>query len=216
MQISPGILARGPWQPSQVKASWSERHYEPTPDAGQAADAAINALHDRDSPSHDGLSGRLIDFQTSPTELSLKLQPIRWGLRLSPIDASQSVAAMCVVRSADGRWLAGRRAAWLATWPGRWALGAGGSVDAGENPADTLGRELTEEWSVTPQRMSVEALICLPQRLILLVGLAWLAEGATVVRDSEHDDHAWWPQDPDDWPQEADGPVRELGAMLAQ
>jgi 8-oxo-dGTP diphosphatase len=216
MQISPGILARGPWQQSQVTASWSEPHYEPTPAAAQAADAAITALHDRDSPSHDGLSGRLIDFQTSATELALQLQPIRWGLRLSPSDASQSVAAMCVVRSADGRWLAGRRAAWLASWPGRWALGAGGSVDPGENPADTLTRELAEEWSVTPQRLTVEALVCLPQRLILLVGLAWLAEGATVVRDSEHDDHAWWPEDPDNWPKEADGPVRQMGAMLAQ
>jgi 8-oxo-dGTP diphosphatase len=216
MQISPGILARGPWQASQIKASWSESHYQPTPEAGHAADAAITALHDRDSPSHDGLSGRLIEFHASPTELALKLQPIRWGLRLSSTDASQSVAAMCVVRSADGHWLAGRRAAWLASWPGRWALGAGGAVDPGENPAETLTRELAEEWSVAAERLTVEALICLPQRLILLVGLAWLAEGATVVRDSEHDDHAWWPQNPEDWPHDADGPVRQMGAMLSK
>ena len=60
----------------------------------------------------------------------------------SPADASQSVAALCVTRSADGRWLAGRRAGWVASWAGRWALGAGGAVDLDENPADTLVREL--------------------------------------------------------------------------
>ena len=32
---------------------------------------------------------------------------------------------MCVVRDEHGRWLAGRRAAWLATWANKWALGAG-------------------------------------------------------------------------------------------
>jgi 8-oxo-dGTP diphosphatase len=216
MPISPGILARGPWQPSQVTARWSDTPYEPGPVAARAADDAMTALHDRGSPSHDGVSARLIDFHTSPTGLALDLQPIRWGLRLSPTDASQSVAAMCVVRAHDGRWLAGRRAAWLASWPGRWTLGAGGSVDPSENPADTLTRELDEEWSVQPERMTVEALICLPQRLILLVGLAWLAEGAAAARDSEHDNHAWWPEDPDQWPPDADGPVRQMGAMLAQ
>jgi 8-oxo-dGTP diphosphatase len=216
MLIRPGTLARGPWQPSQVTARWRETPFEPTADAARAADDAITALHDRGSPSHDGLSARLIAFQLTPPGITLELQPIRWGLRLSPTDASQSVAAMCVVRAADGRWLAGRRAAWLASWPGRWTLGAGGSVEPGENPADTLTRELREEWSLQPERMTVEALICLPQRLILLVGLAWLAEGASVERDSEHDNHAWWHADPEQWPPDADGPVRQLGAMLAQ
>ena len=58
------------------------------------------------------------------------------------------MSALCVTRDADGRWLAGRRAAWLSSWAGRWALGAGGAVDLGENPVDTLTRELDEEWSV--------------------------------------------------------------------
>ena len=83
---------------------------------------------------------------------------------------------MCLVRSADGRWLAGRRAAWLATWAERWALGAAGSVEVGENPAETLLRELAEEWSVTPERMTVEALVKLPSGLVALVGLAWLPD----------------------------------------
>ena len=45
------------------------------------------------------------------------------------------------------------------TWPGRWALGAGGAVEVGENPVDTLARELAEEWSLVPDRLTVEALI---------------------------------------------------------
>jgi ADP-ribose pyrophosphatase YjhB (NUDIX family) len=216
MRISPGIIARGPWQPSQVEAHWSEAAYDPPAAAARAADAAIAALAARGSPSHDGTSARLFDYAASATTLSLELQPIRWALRLDPADAQQSVAAMCVVRSADGRWLAGRRAAWLASWSGRWALGAGGSVEAGENPVDTLARELAEEWSVQAERMTVEALVCLPHRLILVVGMAWLRDGATVVRDAEHDDYAWWPPEPLRWPAEADGPVRQMGTMLAQ
>ena len=78
---------------------------------------------------------------------------------------------------ADGRWLAGRRAAWLASWAGRWALGAGGSVELDENPAHTMSRELQEEWSVAPERLQIEALIRLPSGVAMLVGQAWLADG---------------------------------------
>jgi ADP-ribose pyrophosphatase YjhB (NUDIX family) len=120
------------------------------------------------------------------------------------------------VRASDGRWLAGRRAGWLATWAGRWALGAGGAVDSGENPASTLGRELREEWSVNAERITVEALVCLPHQLVLLLGLAWLAEDAVVVPDAEHDAFAWWPAEIDRWPAEADEPLRETAMMLAR
>ena len=105
-----------------------------------------------------------------------------------------------MVRDADGRWLAGRRAPWVATWAGRWALGAGGAVEVGEDPTQTLTRELEEEWSVEPERQTVEALVCLPNRMVMLVGQAWLAPGAEVRRDPEHDEHAWWPRDVGDWP----------------
>ena len=53
----------------------------------------------------------------------------------------------------------GAAPAWVASWAGRWALGAGGSVEVDENPTDTLARELEEEWSVSPERLQVEALI---------------------------------------------------------
>jgi ADP-ribose pyrophosphatase YjhB (NUDIX family) len=216
MEIAPGILARGPWQPSEVHTSWTDQRYEPSPEASRAADQAIAALAERGSPSHDGLSARLASFDLTTTGLELGLQPMRWSLRLNPADASQSLAAMCVVRSADGRWLAGRRSGWLATWPGRWSLGAGGAVEPGENPVDTLWRELAEEWSVTAERTTVEALVCLPQRMVLLVGMAWLSPGIIVEADSEHDEHAWWPVDPAGWPAEADGAVREMGELLTR
>ncbi len=125
------------------------------------------------------------------------------------------MSVLCIVRAADGSWLAGRRAAWLASWAGRWALGAGGSVEVDENPADTLGRELHEEWSVVPQSLCVEALVRLPSDVVLLVGQAWLAEGAEVTPDHEHDEFAWWPPDVNEWPEEADEPLRRMAALLA-
>ena len=211
----PAILARGPWPVERVHASWREEHYEPPAGHAQAADAAIAALRERGSPSHDGLSARLVTHAQEGDDLLLELQPMRWALRLVEGDASSSVAALTVTRASDGRWLAGRRARWLSSWPGRWALGAGGAVDPGENPADTLARELDEEWSVQAEHLSVEALVRLPTGLILLVGMAHLAEGAQVTIDPEHDAFAWWPPDPGDWPEEADRPLRLMAEMLA-
>src|SRR6202034_4475298 len=105
---------------------------------------------------------RLVSHRVEDGQLVLELEPARWALRLDRADPPQRPAAQCVVRASDGRWLAGRRAGWLATWAGRWALGAGGAVDAGENPANTLVRELREEWSVASARTTVEALVRLP------------------------------------------------------
>jgi 8-oxo-dGTP diphosphatase len=215
MPLAPGILARGPWALDEIVAHWREAPYEASAAQTAAADAAIAALRGRGSPAHDGLSGRLVSYREEDHRLILELEPARWSLRLERSDALQSIAAQCVVRSHDGRWLAGRRAGWLATWAGRWALGAGGAVDPGENPADTLGRELREEWSVGSRRVTGEALICLPHRLVMLIGLAWLDEGAEVEPDAEHDTHAWWPADIDSWPPEADEPLRFTARMLA-
>ena len=214
MPQPPALLARGPWAPKQVAARWRDEEYEPHPEATAAADTAIAALRDRGSPAHDGLGARLVDVAAEPECLELELQPMRWSVRLGA-DAMSSLSALCVVRDAEGRWLAGRRAAWLATWAGRWALGAGGLVEVGENPAETLTRELAEEWSVTPSRLNVEALIRIPSGLVLLVGLATLPAGAEVVADDEHDAHVWWPADVADWPDEADEPLRRMAQLLA-
>jgi len=213
---SPAILARGHWPVEHVQARWHEEHYEPPATHADAADAAITALQDRGSPSHDGLSGRLVGHAEEGERLMLEIQPVRWALRLVAGDASHSMAGLTVTRSADGRWLAGRRAAWLSSWPGRWALGAGGAVDVGESPAHTLARELDEEWSVQPERLTVEALVCLPHQLVMVVGLAWLPDGAQIEMDDEHDACAWWPADIADWPDEADEPLRRMASLLAR
>jgi 8-oxo-dGTP diphosphatase len=214
----PQILARGPWPMERIAASWRSEHYEPSRADSEAADSAIAELRERGSPSHDGVAARLVGYCEEPAGgITLELQPQRWALRLIAGDAAQSVAALCVTRSADGRWLAGRRAPWVATWAGRWALGAGGAVDLRENPADTLVRELHEEWSVEPARVRGEALVCLPHQLVMFVGQAWLAEGgdAEVRPDEEHDEFAWWPREIDDWPAEAEAPLRLMARWLS-
>jgi 8-oxo-dGTP diphosphatase len=212
---APALLARGPWNADQVRAVWRDDTFEPDHEKVAAADAAITALRDRGSPSHDGTAGRLVSYgATEDGILQLELQPLRWALRLVEGDASGSMAAMCVTRDSEGRWLAGRRAAWLASWAGRWALGAGGAVDEGESPFTTLTRELHEEWAVTAERVRGEALIRLPQDLILFIGQAWLPAGAEVTPDHEHDAYAWWPAEIDDWPKEADEPLRRMARLL--
>ena len=213
MPIRPALLARGPWDPGQVEHRWLRERYKPDDEATAAADAAIAELRDRGSPSHDGLSARLAGYQADDRRLMLELQPARWSLRLGE-DASGSLAALCVTRDADGRWLAGRRASWLASWAGRWTLGAGGAVEVGEDPVGTLARELEEEWSVAPERLSVEALVRNPAGLVLFVGLARLPAGAEVVPDDEHDAFDWWPAEVDRWPTEADAPLRLMASLL--
>ena len=80
--------------------------------------------------------------------------------------------------------------------------------------AETLGRELEEEWSVVPESITAEALVVLPNRMAMLVGQAWLPEGARVTPDSEHDAHAWWPADVGAWPAEADEELRRVAQLL--
>ena len=213
----PEILARGPWELEHVTVSWMEQPFEPPAEHAHAADAAIRELQERGSPSHDGVAGRLVDFTAAADAIAIQMQPLRWALRLVPGDASGSVASLCVTRSADGRWLAGRRAPWVSSWAGRWALGAGGAVDLGESPADTLVRELQEEWSVAPERVRGEALLRLPHGLVMFVGQAWLAAGVdeAVVPDHEHDEYAWWPQDIDEWPAEAGDALPRMARWLS-
>ena len=214
----PEVLALGPWALDQITALWHEEEFEPSPAQTAAADAAIKGLQDRGSPSHDGVAARLVRYCEDQRGIAIELQPLRWALRLVAGDASHSMAALCVTRSSDGRWLAGRRAPWVSSWAGRWALGAGGAVDLGENPADTLVRELREEWAVAPERVRGEALLRLPQQLVMFVGQAWLAAGAedAVRPDDEHDAFAWWPREIDDWPPEAGEILPRMARWLSE
>src|SRR5215212_9347701 len=215
MITRPGILARGPWRPDQVEAVWREDAYEPPAEHDRMADGAVARLRDRGSPAHDGMATRLASWDAAGDRLRLELQPVRWALRLLD-DASDSLTALCVVRSDDGRWLAGRRASWVSSWAGRWALGAGGAVDLGESPAETLTRELQEEWCLRPDDLSIEALVCLPNGLNMLVGLATVPGDSAPVPDDEHDDWAWWPADPARWPSEADERLKLMADLLAR
>lgn len=207
------ILARGPWRPADVEVCWSQQPFVLSPQVTDKIDRALAELRRRNSPGHEGLAARLAGFAVDGGRLRLMCQPVRWGLHLLP-DAMQSLSVSCVVRSADGRWLAGRRAARVATSAGSWELGATGSVDVAENPADTLVRELAEEWQVMTARLTVEALVKPPSGRVSLVGLAWLADDATVTPGDEHDDHAWWPAELSDWPSYADAALRELAKLV--
>jgi 8-oxo-dGTP diphosphatase len=209
------MLAKGPWDPGEIDVVWRGDTYQADADTEREADAAIEALRRRGSPSHDGLAARLVDFGLDRDRLRLELQPARWALRLVGAQAAGSFSASCLVRSADGRWLAGHRAGWLATWADRWALGAAGSVEVDENPAHTMHRELAEEWSVTAERLQLEALVQLPTGVVILLGQAWLPDGAAVTPDDEHDDFAWWPADVSRWPEEADEPLRLMASLVS-
>src|ERR1035441_8068339 len=80
---APEILARGPWAMEQIRARWREEEFEPSPAHTEAADAAIRGLHERGSPSHDGVAARLVDFRQDAQGLTIELQPLRWALRLA-------------------------------------------------------------------------------------------------------------------------------------
>jgi 8-oxo-dGTP diphosphatase len=207
------VLARGPWSEDRVRARWRDDPYQPAAEMSAAADAELERLRARGSPSHDGLAAGLASWRVRDGCLELELQPVRWSLRLLERDAV-GISASLVVRSADGRWLAGRRAPWLASWAGRWALGAAGSIEVGEQPLATMRRELAEEWSVRAQRITLEALLRLPSGALLLLGQAWLAEGAEVTADAEHEEFAWWPAEVADWPAEAHEPLRLMASLV--
>jgi 8-oxo-dGTP diphosphatase len=210
----PSVLARGPWEIDQVEARWRDDAYEPPSEIQRQADAAVDGLRDRGSPAHDGLATRLADWSLDDGRLRLELQPSRWALRLVKGNACNSLTALCVVRTVDGRWLAGRRAEWVSTWAGRWALGAGGAVDMGESPVETCSRELREEWQLEAERLSIEALLGLPDGIAMLVGLATVPDNAAPVPDEEHDQWAWWPADIERWPTEADPRLSRMARLL--
>jgi 8-oxo-dGTP diphosphatase len=213
--VQASLLARGPWEPERVEPVWRSDCWEAPADFERRADAAVAALRDRGSPAHDGKAARLAGFRDDGDTLRLELQPARWALRLVEAEGSNSLTAMCVVRNEDGRWLAGRRDGWLASWPNRWALGAGGAVEVDENPALTLSRELEEEWRLVPSRLTVEALAALPSGLVAIVGLATVPADSEPVPDAEHDEFAWWPADVASWPDDADERLRRMATVLA-
>jgi len=65
MPPEPGLLARGPWDAAQVQTAWRDDTFVAGPDAEAEADAAIAALRERGSPSHDGLGARLAAYEVN-------------------------------------------------------------------------------------------------------------------------------------------------------
>ena len=139
---------------------------------------------------------------------------MRWALRLLD-DASDSLTALCVVR-ARGRPLARRAAAPAGSRPGRTAgrsAPAARWTSARARPTRSRA-SFSEEWQLEPERLSVEALLALPNGMTMLVGLATVADRCEPVPDAEHDEWAWWPADVDGWPAEADERLKLMAALL--
>ena len=215
MTDQPALLARGPWPLDRVECVWRDEHFDPGTSVGGRRRRDRRAARPRLAEPR---RARRAPRRTTPSATAASTSSCsRCAGRCASCPATPrgSVSSLCVIRDSEGRWLAGRRAEWLSSWAGRWALGAGGAVDVGEWPADTLLRELGEEWSVTAERAQAEALVRLPHGMFMFVGQAWLPPGAEVTPDHEHDEHAWWPADPADWPDEADEPLRRMATLLA-
>ncbi len=71
----PEILARGPWPLERITVRWREELFEPPPAHAAEADAAIAALQQRGSPSHDGMAGRLVGFRERDGGLESSCSP---------------------------------------------------------------------------------------------------------------------------------------------
>ena len=104
-------------------------------------------------PSHDGLAARLAGFErdrrrAAAWTCSRCAGRCGWSAR-TPRRRWRRCASCATARAAGSP---GGAPPWVASWAGRWALGAGGAVEVGEDPTETLTRELAEEWSVEPER----------------------------------------------------------------
>jgi 8-oxo-dGTP pyrophosphatase MutT (NUDIX family) len=58
--------------------------------------------------------------------------------------------AIIVLRDGDGSYFLHQRRPDKSTFPSRWGVGAGGRIDAGEEPGDAAQRELWEEAGCAP------------------------------------------------------------------
>ena len=138
----------------------------------------------------------------------------RCGSSITP-----SALALGAVRRALAPTAAGSPAGaptWVATWAGRWALGAGGAVEVGEDPVETLARELQEEWAVEPERLAVEALVVLPNRAgdARRPGVAARRAPRSCATTSTTPTPGGRPT-PRAWPDEAEPSLLRLGTLLA-
>ena len=217
MSLTPGILARGRWALEQVEAAWLATPYEPPARATDAADAAISALRERGSPAHDGLSARLVVLRRRrPSASRLELEPIRWALRL---DRTRRVAE----RRRDVRGARQRRP--LARGASRGLardlvgpLGARrrrrrrGRREPGAHARARAARGMVGH---APSGSRSRRSCASPSSSSCCSAWPGSRTAREVVPDEEHDEFAWWPAEVDDWPAEADEPLRAMATMLA-
>ncbi len=139
----PGILARGPWEPDQVEATGARMSSSRRLALTEAADVALDGSAARIAlPRRPGRpAGRL---PNRGWRASARAPAARWALRLvrTTRRGASSVAAWS--GRLDGSWLAGRRAAWLASWAGtlgpRGRRFGGGRREPGSTPAPRAAR----------------------------------------------------------------------------
>ena len=208
-----------PGRSSGCRRAGAGRAYEPPPEKVAAADPAIAELG-RPRLARARRRGRPAGraSPSSMTALDLELEEMRWALRLLATDASGALSVLCVVRDHEGRWLAGRRAAWVASWAGR--VGARrrrrGRRGRGSRRARSAA-SLQEEWAVEPERIAVEALIATPggHDDARSARPGWRRaprSPATTSTTRTRGGRA----NPSDWPEEAHPQLRRLATLLAK
>ena len=157
-------------------------------------------------------------YTTPATGLELELQPMRWCLRLvERATRSSSISVLCVVRDADGP---------LARGPAR-GLGRDAGPAAGRSARAARSRSARTRSRPSPASSrrsgpsrpsasrSRRSCAC-PTARRCSSGRPGCAEGAEVVRDPEHDAHAWWPAEiRRAGPTEADPALRRMARLLS-
>ena len=145
---------RSRWRPSGATTPTRCR-----PSVERLADGAVAGLRERGSPAHDGLATRLVEVGCGRRPAAARAPAGALGAPPAGRRLRQPhrPCAWCARPTAAGS-PAGEPHGCRA-WANRWALGAGGAVDLGESPAETLTRELQEEWQLEPEALSVEALL---------------------------------------------------------
>lgn len=103
------------------------------------------------------------------------------------------VVAVAAIIVREGRVLAMRRSAHKDAGAGLWET-LSGRVDEGEEPLETVKREILEECAlnvqVDPRPLTAYSAQRAGKPMIVIVYRAEYLSGE-VVRSSEHDDHAW-------------------------
>lgn len=110
----------------------------------------------------------------------------------------------------DGRVLLGRRAGWVAGYPGAWEFAPGGVVEPGESPARTVARELREETGIEVAREPIAAALLLDARLRCWELIHRVAAGEVAGPASDEYDELRWCE-----PGALPGPLSPIAADIA-